>query len=127
VRRAIEFLLAWLLGRVYRVTIEVDMSSITANWTLPSASPLRREIKHVLVDGRLIADPELPWSPINVFPKDDPQTFTIDNPIPGPWQFRFTIIDVADRSWTPLVVDAGDEVPFDETAQVGNVEIVVTP
>lgn len=127
-------LILWFLRWFYRqpgtVTLAraeaISMTDILVTWALPAETPRRAAVDHVRLEGRLVADPPLPFSPIADVPADDEQARTVTNPIPGLWEFSCVIVDVLGQEGAPLIFQADREVGFDLPGQVVSASAVVT-
>lgn len=69
------------------------------NWTLPVPNSRQSPLLHVLIEGRLAGIAE--WTAINTV--DIPGTsLTIQDIVPGSWEFRGSVVDTELRVSAPL-------------------------
>lgn len=102
------------------------MANVRATWVLPvvreSGGPLDpSEISSAVVE--VSADGGASWGGLGSIPPSDPQTALLENPAPGSWMFRITILDTDGRSSSLL--DGVIMVP-DETAPGPATDLVLT-
>lgn len=96
-----------LLGRlndrpnpVSNMTLEIDMSRATLNWTLPTEREdgVALDVSEIMgTEISMSADGGANFSPVVIVAPDVPQTFEVDNLTAGNYEFKATVVDTAGR------------------------------
>jgi hypothetical protein len=76
------------------------MSNVRLRWKLPTPTSRQRAIARTVIEGRVSAS--LPWATLNTVDAPGETLLLTDHP-PGDWEFRATVVDVANVPSTPVV------------------------
>jgi hypothetical protein len=118
-------LIAWLLGRpgsVSNIRIEDMATTRTITWALPAVGSRQRPLSKTRVEYRVKSAAELPWTVQDEVAADGEQKLVIQDPAPGTFEYRFTVIDIDGKAGSAVVAEKSAD--FDPPGSVGNVQIV---
>jgi hypothetical protein len=119
-------LIRWLLallglgespGDLISLRAEYVAGNVRLNWVLPSVGGRQAALDHVLIEGRVVADPELPFTALNEVPVTE-TTLLLEQVSPGEWEYQGTVFDTnGAKSQNPKRVLI--TVPFDGPGDLG--------
>ena len=76
------------------------MANVRLRWKLPIPNSRQRQIARTVIEARVSSS--LPWTTLNTVDAPGETLLLTDQP-PGDWEFRATVVDVANVPSSPVI------------------------